>query len=136
MSIANRFPIEDLPDSPQSRELKSGFPWLTFTDELEEEFRRTHLHATLAQIRINLSLAIAMTVAFAVMDATVLGRDLNRIPSMLQLLLVTPVLLISLGASFSRNSHRIVPPLALMAATILGLSVAAIEIPPWSASIV
>jgi len=44
------------------------------------------------------------------------------------LLLVTPVLLISLGASFSRNSHRIFPPLALMAATILGLSVAAIEI--------
>jgi len=128
MSIANRFPIEDLPDSPQSRQLKSGFPWLTFTDELEEEFRRTHFDASRAHIRINLSLAIIITVAFAAMDAAVLGREQNRIPSMLQLLLVTPVLLISLGASFSRNSHRIFPPLALMAATILGLSVAAIEI--------
>jgi diguanylate cyclase (GGDEF)-like protein len=47
---------------------------------------------------------------------------------MLQLLLVTPVLLITLGASFSRIRHRIFPPLALMASTILGLSVAAIEI--------
>ena len=113
---------------PQSRQLKSGFPWLTFTDELEEEFRRTHFHASLAQIRINLSLAIIVTLAFAAMDATVLGRELNRIPSMLQLLLVTPVLLITLGASFSRIRHRIFPPLALMASTILGLSVAAIEI--------
>jgi len=128
MSIANRFPFEDLPDLPQSRQLKSGFPWLTFTDELEEEFRRTHFHASLAQIRINLSLAIIVTLAFAAMDATVLGRELNRIPSMLQLLLVTPVLLITLGASFSRIRHRIFPPLALMASTILGLSVAAIEI--------
>ena len=109
MSIASRFPFEDLPDLPQSRQLKSGFPWLTFSDELEEEFRRTHFDASLAHIRINLSLAIIITVAFAAMDAAVLGRELNRIPSMLQLLLVTPVLLISLGASFSRNSHRIVP---------------------------
>ena len=128
MSIANRFPIEDLPDSPQSRELKSGFPLLTFSDELEEEFKRTHFDASLAHIRINLSLAITVTVAFAVMDAVVLGRELNRIPSMLQLLLMTPVLLISLAASFSRNSHRIFPPLALMAATVAGLSVVAIEI--------
>jgi|HubBroStandDraft_1064217.scaffolds.fasta_scaffold01273_4 diguanylate cyclase (GGDEF)-like protein len=128
MSIATRFPIEDLPDSPQARQLKSGFPWLTFTDELEEEFTRTHFQASLAQIRINLSLAIVMTVAFAVMDATVLGRELNRIPSMLQLLLVTPALLITLGASYSRIRHRIFPPLALMASTILGLSVVAIEI--------
>jgi diguanylate cyclase (GGDEF)-like protein len=128
MSIANRFPMEDLPDLPQARQLRAGFPWLTFTDELEQEFRRTHFDASLAHIRINLSLAIAMTVAFAAMDHAVMGRELNRIPSMLQWLLVTPVLLISLGASFSRNSHRIFPPLALMAATILGLSVAAIEI--------
>jgi diguanylate cyclase (GGDEF)-like protein len=128
MSIANRFPIEDLPDLPQARQLKAGFPWLTFTDELEEEFRRTHFDASLAHIRVNLSLAIVMTVAFAAMDAALLGRELNRIPSMLQWLLVTPVLLISLGASFSRNSQRIFPPLALIAATILGLSVAAIEI--------
>jgi hypothetical protein len=42
MSIANRYAIEDLPDLPLSRELKSGFPLLTFTDELEEEFKRTH----------------------------------------------------------------------------------------------
>jgi diguanylate cyclase (GGDEF)-like protein len=128
MNIASRFPIEDLPDLPQSRQLKSGFPWLTFSDELEAEFRRSHFDASVAHIRINLSLAITMTVAFAVMDLAVLGRELNRIPSMLQLLLVTPVLLISLGASFSRNSHRLFPPLALIAATIMGLSVAAIEV--------
>ena len=128
MSIANRYAIEDLPDLPLSRQLKSGFPWLTFSDELEEEFKRTHFDASLAHIRINLSLAITVTVAFAVMDALVLGRELNRIPSMLQLLLVTPVLLISLAASFSKNSHRIFPPLALMAATIAGLSAVAIEI--------
>jgi diguanylate cyclase (GGDEF)-like protein len=128
MSIAKRFPIEDLPDLPQSRQLKAGFPWLTFTDELEEEFRRSHFDASLVHIRINLSLAIAMTIAFAAVHAAVLGRELNRTPGKIQLLLVIPLLLISLGASFSRNSHRVFPPVALMAATILGLSVAGIEI--------
>jgi diguanylate cyclase (GGDEF)-like protein len=128
MSIAKRFPIEDLPDLPQSRQLKAGFPWLTFTDELEEKFRRAHFDASLVHIRINLSLAITMTVAFAAVHAAVLGRELNRIPGMIQLLLVIPLLLISLGASFSRNSHRVFPPVALMAAIILGLSVAGIEI--------
>jgi len=128
MTIANRFPVEDLPDLPHARQLKAGFPWLTFDGELETEFRRMHFDATLSHIRVNLSLAIVITIAFSAMDAMVLGRNLNRIPAMIHMWLVIPILLIGLAASFSRHRHRIYPPLALIAATILGLSVAAIEI--------
>jgi diguanylate cyclase (GGDEF)-like protein len=125
---SNRSPAEDLPDSPHARQLKAGFPWLTFDEELEAQFRRTHFDATLAHIRINLSLAITITIAFSAMDAMVLGRDLNRIPGMIHMLVVIPILLIGLAATFSPSRQRIYPPLALVAATILGLSVAAIEV--------
>jgi diguanylate cyclase (GGDEF)-like protein len=125
---ANRSPAEDLPDSPHARQLKAGFPWLTFDEELEAQFRRSHFDATLAHIRVNLSLAITITIAFSAMDAMVLGRDLNRIPGMIHMLVVIPILLIGLAATFSPSRHRIYPPLALVAATILGLSVAAIEV--------
>ena len=62
------------------------------------------------------------------MDAMVLGPVLNRIPSMIHMLLVIPILLIALAASFSRHRHRLYPPLALIGATILGLSMGAIEV--------
>lgn len=128
MTIESRFPVADLPDLPHSRQLKAGFPWLTFTDELEAEFRRTHLDSSLSHIRVNFALAITITIAFSAMDALVLGRELNRIPSMIHMLLVIPVLFIGLAASFLPNRHRIYPPLVLIAVTVVGLSVAAIEV--------
>jgi diguanylate cyclase (GGDEF)-like protein len=62
------------------------------------------------------------------MDSVVLGAELNRIPSMIHMFIVLPILLIGLAASFSPQRHRIYPPLALAAVTVLGLSVAAIQI--------
>src|ERR1700678_978946 len=128
MTIASRFPVEDLPDLPHARQLKAGFPWVPFAGDLEAEFRRTHFDATLGPIRVNFSLAIVITIAFSAMDAMVLARELNRIPAMIHMWLVIPILLIGLAASFSEQRQRIYPPLALIAATILGLSVGAIDI--------
>jgi len=128
MSSADRLPTADLPDSPQARQLQAGFPWLTFDPELEREFRRTHLDENLFHTRVNLCLGVIITVAFSAMEAIVLRPELNRIPSLIHMLLIVPVLLIGLASSFSPQRHRIYPPLALIALTLLGLGVAAIQI--------
>src|SRR5271167_322153 len=123
MITGKRFDGEDLPDLPHARQLKAGFPWLTFDAVLEPAFRQTVLDENLRHIRVNLCLAIIICIAFSAMEATVLGRDLNRIPSMIHMLVMIPVLLIGFAATFSERRHRIYPPLALIAGTILGLSV-------------
>jgi diguanylate cyclase (GGDEF)-like protein len=122
MHVANRFVMED---TPQSRQLRAGFPWLTLDGELEAEFRRTHLEENLRHIRLNLCLGILMTLAFTGVEAMVLSPALNRIPSLIHLLVIVPVLLIALAASFSPRRHLIYAPLALTAGTVIGLSMAA-----------
>ena len=128
MIIGNRLEGEDLPDLPHARQLKAGFPWLTFDATLEPEFRQTVLDENLRHIRVNLCLAVTMTVAFSAMEAVVLGRELNRIPSMIHMLVMLPILLLCFAASFSARRHRIYPPLAFTAATLLGLSVVVIQL--------
>ena len=128
MSSTDRLPTADLPDSAHARQLRAGFPWLTFNPELEPEYRRAHFDENLPHTRVNLCLAAVITIAFSVMDSMVLGPELNRIPNMIHMLVVIPTLLIGLAASFSSQRHRIYPPLAMIAATILGLGVAAIQI--------
>ena len=128
MNTTNGFSVEDWPDLPYSRQLKSGIPWLTFTPDLEAEFRRTNLDETLGSIRTNLCLAIAIAIAFSAMETMVLGAKLNRIPSLIHILMIVPVLLIVLAASFSPYRHRIYQPLTMVAATIYGLSQVAIQL--------
>ena len=41
--------------------------------ELEAEFRRTHFDENLLHTRVNLCLAILITIAFSAMDSMVLG---------------------------------------------------------------
>ena len=128
MSTANGLPTADLPDSPQARQLQAGFPWLTFNAELENEFRRTHFEENVLHTRVNLCLAVVITIAFSIMESVVLGSELNRIPSMIHMLVIIPTLLLGLASSFSPHRHRIYPPLALVASTVLGLGNAAIQI--------
>ncbi len=128
MSTANGLPTADLPDSPQARQLQAGFPWLTFNAELETEFRRTHFEENVLHTRVNLCLSVLITIAFSVMASVVLGPELNRIPNMIHMLVIIPTLLLGLVSSFSSHRHRIYPPLAMVASTVLGLGVAAIQI--------
>ncbi|MGC1523385.1 MAG: diguanylate cyclase [Steroidobacteraceae bacterium] len=128
MSSADLLPTADLPDSPHARQLRAGFPWLTFSPQLESEFRRAHFEENLPHTRVNFCLAAIITIAFSAMDSVVLGPELNRFPSMIHMLVILPTLLIGLAASFSAQRHRIYPPLALIASTLLGLGVAAIQI--------
>ena len=128
MSSADRISTADLPDSPQARQLRDGFPWLTFSRELEADFRRAHIDENLLHTRVNLCLAVIITIAFNAMDSVVLSPELNRIPSMIHMLLIIPTLLIGLAATFAAQRHRIYPPLAVVASIILGLGVVAVQI--------
>src|SRR5271169_2175456 len=128
MIKGTRIQGEDLPDLPHSRQLKAGFPWLTFEGELEPEFRQTVLDEKLGQIRVNLCLAITLVFAASAMQATLLGSDLNRIAAMIHLLVMIPLLLACLAASFSVRRQRIYPPLTLAASIVAGLGVVAIQL--------
>ncbi|HUX74338.1 MAG TPA: diguanylate cyclase [Steroidobacteraceae bacterium] len=127
MSLPTPF-ADDLPDLPHARQLQAGFHWLSFDPSLEREFRHSRLEETLVHVRANLCLAITIVIAFLAMDALVLGRDLNEIPSRLQLLVMVPLLLIVLAASFLPQRHRIYAPLAMAAFILFGVSQVAIQI--------
>jgi diguanylate cyclase (GGDEF)-like protein len=128
MNSPDRLSTADLPDSPHARQLRAGFPWLTFSPDLEPEFRRTHLDEHLLYTRVNLCLAVVISTAFSAMDSAVLGPELSRIPSMIQMLVIIPILFIALAATFATQRQRIYPPLAMISATILGLGVAATQV--------
>ena len=128
MNSSDRLAAADLPDSPQARQLREGFPWLRFSPELEPDFRRAHFDENLLHTRVNLCLAVIITIAFNAMDSVVLSPQLNRVPSMIHMLMIVPILLLGLAATFAAQRHRIYPPLALIASTALGLGVVAIEI--------
>ncbi len=120
--------VDDLPDLPHARQLKEGFPWLSFDGELEREFRRTRLEESLGYIRANLLLAVAITIALSAMDALVLGSSLDRIPGTIDVALTVPLLLLVLAASFSPSRQRVYVPLAAAAFTVCGLSQVSIQI--------
>ena len=128
MIKGTRIQGEDLPDLPHSRQLKAGFPWLTFDAELEPEFRQTVLDEKLGQIRVNLCLAITIVIAASAVQVTLLDRDVNRIAAMIHLLVMIPLLLACLAASFSVRRQRIYPPLTLAASIVVGLGVVTIQL--------
>ncbi|MDE1922596.1 MAG: hypothetical protein KGI55_04170, partial [Gammaproteobacteria bacterium] len=119
---------DELPDLPHARQLKAGFHWLAFEPDLEREFRRSRLEETLSHVRVNLSLAILIALAFSAMDVLVLGRQLSRIPAGIDVLVLVPLLLIVLAASFSPRRQRIHAPLGIAVFTFCGLSQVAIQI--------
>ena len=128
VSIADGLSNQDLPSSPHARQLRGGFPWLTFESALEAEFRLRNFDENLSHTRVNLCLAILIIIAFSAMDAMVLGPQLNRIPSRIYILVIIPMLLIGLASSFSEQRHRVHAPLTIVTMTVFGLSVASIQI--------
>ncbi|HTV98581.1 MAG TPA: diguanylate cyclase [Steroidobacteraceae bacterium] len=128
MNNGSRFPGEDLPDLPHARQLKAGIPWLTFDAELEQPYRRAVLDEHFPHIRVNLCLAVAATAVLSAMESTVLGHELSRIPNLLHMLVLIPILLICLAASFSPNRHRVYPMVSLGGAIVVGLCVVAAQL--------
>src|SRR5580692_11174187 len=128
MLASKGFSEDDLPDLPYARQLKAGFPWLTFDADLEPIYRQTVLEEHMPHLRVNLGISVFAIIAIAAVQATVLGPQLNRIPSILQFAVMVPSVLLCLAASFSQRRHIVYPPTVLFAAMIIGLSVAAVHL--------
>ena len=128
MTITDRISPDDLPDSPYARQLRTGFPGLNFSYELESAYRRNHFDGHVSHVRVNLCLAVIITIAFSAMESIVLGPELNRVPGLIRMGLIIPTLLVVLAVSFSQRRHIAYPVLAMIAAIVLGLSVGAIQI--------
>ena len=128
MTIEDRILPDALPDSPYARQLRAGFPWLNFSGELESAYRVTHFDAHVSHVRVNLCLAVIITLAFSAMESIVLGPELNRVPGLIRVGLIIPILLLVLGMSFLKRRHIAYSHLTLIAAVILGLCVCAIQI--------
>jgi diguanylate cyclase (GGDEF)-like protein len=128
MSGPDRLLTADLPDSPQARQLRAGFPWLTFDADLEAGFRRAHFDEILIHTRVNLCMAVLISIGFFALESIILGPELNRIPSKIHTLVIMPALVLALSASFSERRHQIYPPLMIVASAIVGVGVATIQI--------
>ncbi len=125
---SRRFPFQPDHDPSGGRPPPEGLVRLRFAAELEQEFRETHLQQNFPHLRANITLGVVVCVAFSAVQTLVLGSDLNRIPSMIQMLLTIPALLLALAVSFSPRRLRLYPPLALLAALIVGASSVAAQI--------
>jgi len=123
MSPDNRISIEDLPDAPHARQLKTGFPWLKFTPDLESDFRRQFLDEHVQYLRINMVLGFLMLIAFSVTESVILGKGLNRVPNILHFIVMTPVALSLIALSFTEIGKRHYAAFMMAGGTIIGFCV-------------
>jgi diguanylate cyclase (GGDEF)-like protein len=122
------FSADDLPDLPYARQLKAGFPWLIFDAGLEPVYRQRVLEEHLPHVRVNLCISILAIIAISAVQSSVLGPEVNHIPSILRFMVMIPAVLVCLAASFSQRRHVIYPPVALICTTVVGLCVAAVQL--------
>ena len=115
-------------ESAAARQLRAGFPWLRFEDDLEREFRREQARSRLAQIRLNLFLAAVLVVCFGALNRFVLGAGVPASMGVVQFGLLLPVVGVALAVTYLRNAHRIYPRFAPLLAPIAGITVIAVEI--------
>jgi diguanylate cyclase (GGDEF)-like protein len=115
-------------ESAAARQLRAGFPWLKFEDDLENVFRREQARTQLPRIRFNLYLGAVLVVGFALLNMLVVHAG-NRVPmTVLQFGLLLPVVAVAIGFTYHSNAHRIYPRIAALLAPIAGITVVAIEI--------
>jgi diguanylate cyclase (GGDEF)-like protein len=123
----NGLPQSELPDSPHARQLKAGFPWLTFEPELESAYRGTVLEEDLPHIRVNLCLTVLALVVVSAVRMSTPGMTMSPIPVILRLAVMMPLTLLCVAATFRPRRRRIYRPLALIAALAVGLCAVAIQ---------
>ena len=115
-------------ESAAARQLRAGFPWLRFEDDLEREFRREQSRTRLGQIRFNLVLAGALVVCFGLLNGL---ADAHRRAGV-----DGPPAVRSAAAGgadcdrrhLPRQGHRIYPRVAPLLAPITGIAVIAVEV--------
>jgi diguanylate cyclase (GGDEF)-like protein len=128
MIKGNALPQADLPDSAHARQLKAGFPWLTFVPELESAYRQTVLEEHVPHIRVNLGLVMLAIGAVSAMRLSAPGPAMSAVPVVLRALVMVPLILLCFAATFWSRRHRIYRPLSLITALAVGSCVVAIQV--------
>jgi diguanylate cyclase (GGDEF)-like protein len=114
--------------SATQRQLEAGFPWLTFEDDLEREFRREQARLRLPQIRFNLYLGAVLVVAFASLSRLVLGPGPYTLLGVVQFGLLLPIFAGGIVITYLPNGRQLYPRLAPLFAPIVGLTIIAVEL--------
>ncbi len=115
-------------ESAAARQLRAGFPWLRFEDDLEREFRREQSRSRLTQIRFNLYLAAGLVVCFGLLNALVIRSGAQTPMELVQFGLLLPAVVVGIAVTYLDRAHRIYPRVAPLLAPIAGITVIAVEI--------
>ncbi len=124
----DELPQNSADESAAERQLRVGFPWLRFEDDLERNFARVQSLSRLGQIRFNLWLSMAVVVGFALLNDLVGATQVPAVIYALQFGLLVPVIGATVATTYLPSAHRIYSKVARFAATLAGLVVVAIEI--------
>ena len=92
--------------SPAAEQLARGYSWLRFDPALESAFWRGHFEQGVLQLRVNLLLALALLVAFTMMDRTLVPVSDPGRSAILAYAVVLPCLLACLGATVASSTGR------------------------------
>ena len=74
------------------RQLRDGFPWLTFVPELESAYRQTVLEEHVPHIRVNLGLVMLAIGAVSAMRLSAPGPAMSAVPVVLRALVMVPLI--------------------------------------------
>ena len=110
-------------DDRYAAQRRLGFPWLRFTDDLEEEYRDSYIGINAMRMRASAFIGLFGVVGFLILD-NYLGSDLLPDTGDLVLLLVTiPAAVVPVVLTFRRQSPRFVLPMIFVATLIVSLSI-------------
>ena len=114
-------------ESAAARQLRAGFPWLRFENDLEQEFRREQIRARLPQVRSNLYLGGAIVLAFALLNTLVLGPVAHSSIYWIQFGMVLPALLMMIFLTHQRTAQKTYQRYGPIIVAFIGCSVVLVE---------
>ncbi len=135
MSIQRTLNLKDLPDSPAATQLRNGFPWLRFEAALETQFRAASIVERMAEIRVNIGIALALVLAFSFLDRLILEGATLTVVNDIERLAIAPLLVFALVGTYTRVVERNFSWFATLIAMLIGLAVVACQVRIYAAGI-
>ncbi|MGE0582178.1 MAG: diguanylate cyclase [Steroidobacteraceae bacterium] len=108
-------------ESLVARTLRTGFPWLRFPAELEQEFVAEYRLSRRRLVRIGVCLALATIVGLAILDRALIGVDAHGVPDAIRFGVHIPLVIVAIVLS-SRRLYRWYWPFVHTFAPLYGLA--------------
>jgi len=127
LPIQRTLNLKDLPDSPAAAQLRNGFPWLRFETALELQFRAASVSERMAEIRVNIGIALALVLAFSFLDRLIIEGPVLAVVNDIERLVIAPLLVLALLGIRTRVVERNFRWFAMLLAMLIGLAVVACQ---------